>query len=157
MAARHLAVAGTTEACSQQGRESSDLMQTKKPNVETQKHRGITNARKGLAYHRFKAHDVRLVAHDDAQALLPGPVKGAAAVERPANAYLGGVLRQNKPLFQGPVKRRAVVVGLAVITGNGVAVRVKMQQSYWPNGCVHGAQVGEAYAVVAAQDHGQGF
>ena len=98
-----------------------------------------------------------LVPHDDAQALLAGPVKGVAAVERPANADLRGMLRQDEAFFQRPVKGSAVVVGLAVIAGYGVAVRVKVQQGHWSMRRMHGAQVCQADAVVAAQNDGQGF
>ena len=99
---------------------------------------------------------MQFLAHDDAQALFPGPGQSVAAVQRPPDADLDGVARQDQPFLEGVIKGRAVIVGLAVVAGDCVAVRIKMHQSHRAKRGLDCPQHAQTDGVVSAQHHGHG-
>ena len=127
-----------------------------KVDVETDEDRAMRRPLQGFGGYRPHAALVEFLAHDDAQPLLFGPCQGVAAVERAADADLDGVVRQDQPFLEGVVKGRAVIVGLAVIAGQGVAVRVEVHQGHRPQRLPDRPQHAQADGMVAAQHHGHG-
>src|SRR5699024_5740415 len=102
---------------------SRGIGRIEKINIKGDVHGLVGNALADDGNRLGNTHVMELGPADDAHALAQWVVERILAVKRATYAHLNGVLGLDQALFERPVKRRAMVIGMAEVVGRGIAVR----------------------------------